>query len=34
MWKYDENDQNDQVAADWPQEPIPLPPQPQIRKRL
>jgi len=31
MWKYDESEQNDQVAADWPQEPIPLPPQPQPR---
>ena len=30
MWKYDESEQNDQVAADWPHEPIPLPPQPQL----
>ncbi len=30
MWKYDVSEQNDQVAADWSQEPIPLPPQPQL----
>lgn len=33
MWKYDESEQNDQVAADWPHEPIPLPPQPQLGQK-
>ncbi len=29
MWKLDAADYDDQIAADWPQKPIPLPPMPQ-----
>jgi|GEM_PF-6392566 len=29
MWTYDDNERDDQIAADWPQEPVPLPPQPE-----
>lgn len=29
MWKHKFEEQDDQIAADWPQKPIPLPPQPR-----
>jgi len=29
MWKYDATERDDQIAADWPSKPIPLPPQPE-----
>jgi hypothetical protein len=29
MWKFNAAEYDDQIAGDWPQKPIPLPPMPR-----